>query len=69
MKVTIDISNSEQDLVLQFLKDNDLSYELEEETSVPEWQQKEVLARRNEYKKNPESFLNVADLKAQYYKK
>jgi len=69
VKVTIDISDSEKDLVLSFLKDNDLSYEFDDEMGIPDWQQKEVLARRTEYAQNPDSFLSVADLKAQYHKK
>jgi hypothetical protein len=69
VKVTIDISDSEKDLVLEFLKENDLSYEFDEEIEIPTWQQNEVLARRKEYAQKPESFLSVADLKAQYIKK
>jgi hypothetical protein len=69
VKVTIDISDSEKDLVLGFLKENDLSYEFDEEIEIPKWQQNEVLARRKEYAQNPDSFLSVADLKAQYLKK
>ena len=69
VKITIDISDSEKDLVLSFLKENDLSYEFDEEIKIPTWQQNKVLARRREYVQNPESFLSVADLKAQYLKK
>jgi hypothetical protein len=63
MKVVIDINDDKKDMILNFLESNNLEFEYEYDTEIPQWQIDEIRNRREASLANPSANLTYAELK------